>query len=276
MQPASLEELSRDPVGKFVAGARTLHFCASPRLWGIVLWGRPTEADALEVYRSLPFEMRPPAIPHAAIIDASRMEGGEPAAFARVERYLSRFSGALGEWILRLAMVRPSGLAGAIVAGAPQLLAFPFPVQVFEDVPAALRWLAPDAGLTGSVDAVGRAIADAQARASRTPPLLREVRLWLEANLVGPTLGQAASAFATSERSMQRRLAEASTTFQDEVGLARVRVAERMLESGDAPLTEIAIAVGCASLQHFGALFKRVTGESPGAWRKRRRAGSGD
>lgn len=270
MQPASLDELSRDPVGKFVSGARFLHFCATPKLWGIVLWDRPSEADAMEVYRSLPFEMRAPAVPHGAIIDASRMEGGEPAAFARVERFLVKFAAPLGEWILRLAMVRPSGLAGAIVAGAPQLMQFPFPVQIFADVPAALRWLAPVAELPMPAEALSAVLAAAQAQASGTPALLRDVRLWIEANLRGPTLGDAASAFAMSDRSLQRRLSEASTTFQEELGQARVRVAQRMLEAGDVQLTEVAIAVGCASLQHFSALFKRVTGESPGAWRKQR------
>jgi AraC-like DNA-binding protein len=270
MQLASLEELSRDPVGKFVGGARFMHFCAAPRLWGIVLWERPTEADALEIYRSLPFEMRAPAVPHAAMIDASRMEGGEPAAFARVERFLVKFAAPLGDWILRLAMVRPSGLAGAMVAGAPQLLQFPFPVSVFEDVPAALRWLAPVAELTVPVETLAASVSEAQAQASGTPALLRQVRLWLEANLRGPTLADAAGAVAMSERSLQRRLSEAGTTFQDELGQARVRVAQRMLAAGPAQLTEVAICVGCASLQHFSALFKRVTGESPGAWRKGR------
>jgi AraC-like DNA-binding protein len=40
----------------------------------------------------------------------------------------------------------------------------------------------------------------------------------------------------------------------------------RMLESND-PLTAIALDAGFASLQHFSAAFRKLTGASPSAWR---------
>jgi hypothetical protein len=61
------------------------------------------------------------------------------------------------------------------------------------------------------------------------------------------------------------------TTFQRELDAARVRVAMRILVERDAPLTEIAYDVGCASPQHFSTLFRRVIGTSPSAWRGRQR-----
>ena len=45
-----------------------------------------------------------------------------------------------------------------------------------------------------------------------------------------------------------------------------------LLES-DAKLTSVAVEVGCASLQHFSSLFRKLTGESPSAWRARHRQG---
>jgi len=108
-----------------------------------------------------------------------------------------------------------------------------------------------------------------QEQASATPGLLRELRLYLEANLEKPSVADAARALRTSDRSLQRKLSNAGTTLQDEISLARVRVAKRLLENPKAQTTEVAIAVGCSSLQHFSTLFKRVTGLSPSAWRKR-------
>jgi AraC-like DNA-binding protein len=268
MEPASLEQFARDPAGRYVAGERYVHFCAAPTLWGMILWGRPTEADALSIGTSLRFEFGPPAVPHAAIIDASRLEGGDPAAFARVERFVAKYGEPLKASIVSLAMVRPTGLGGAIVTGAPAMLPFPYPVRVFDDVPTGLAWLAPITGLdpTETATMLGRA----QERAAGTPKLIRELRVYLEANLDDAALATASRALAMSERSLQRKLAESGTTFQDEVSAARVRVAQRMLADPVIPLTEIAIAVGCASLQHFSALFKKVVGQTPSAWRKDR------
>jgi transcriptional regulator GlxA family with amidase domain len=68
---------------------------------------------------------------------------------------------------------------------------------------------------------------------------------------------------------MQRALAAAGTSFQRELGLFRVEYAKSLLTVSDASLTEIALEVGCSSLQHFSGLFRRFTGESPSAWRDR-------
>ncbi len=32
-------------------------------------------------------------------------------------------------------------------------------------------------------------------------------------------------------------------------------------------LTAVAVEVGCASLQHFSSLFRKLVGESPSTWR---------
>jgi AraC-like DNA-binding protein len=74
-----------------------------------------------------------------------------------------------------------------------------------------------------------------------------------------------------SERTLQRKLGEAGTGYLNELAEARVRAARRLLLESDAPLTAIAYDVGCASLQHFSALFRKRTGESPSAFRRKRR-----
>jgi AraC-like DNA-binding protein len=271
MQGVSLEELGRDPVGRYVGGETFVHFCASPGLWGVLLWGRPSEADARQLGRSLVFELAPPAQPHVSIVDASRLDGGDAGAFGALERYVTRYAELLHQWVLRLAVVRPGGLGGAMVAGAYEVLPRPYPVAVFGDPRAALDWLAP-AGDGPPHDALATALSELYAEAQRTPAFVSALRVLLDGHLGGVPVTDAASALGMSERTLQRKLSEVGTTFQDEMGDARVRAAKRMLLDGDAPLTEIAFEVGCASLQHFSALFRKRTGRSPSAWRKLQRA----
>jgi len=48
-------------------------------------------------------------------------------------------------------------------------------------------------------------------------------------------------------------------------------LAERRMLDSDDPLTAVAIDAGFATLQHFSAAFREATGESPSAWRAKRR-----
>jgi AraC-like DNA-binding protein len=265
MQRSTLEELARAPEGRYVAGETWAHFCADAGLWGVILWGRSDERHALELGRSLVLELRPPAQRHASIIDASRLDGADSRAFAAAERYLEHFGDALEQWVSRLALVRPSGLGGAIVAGAYEVLPKPYPVAVFDEATTAFGWLGREphqASLLGTI----------YEEASGTPQVVGALRALLDANLRGLGVAEAASRLGLSERSLQRKLGEASTTFQDELGDARVRAARKLLIETDAPLTTIAFDVGCGSLQHFSALFRKRVKESPSAFRKRHRA----
>ncbi len=273
MQLASLEDFERDPVGRFVCGDRYAHFCVAPRLWGILLRGRPSEAEARELGRSLVFALGPPAIPHAVVVDTSELEGGDAGGFGAAQRFLARNRDRLTQQITRLALVRPAGLSGAMVSGAFEVLPRPFPVSLFTDVGDALAWLAP-ASEVGGTEALA-AVTLVRETAARVNSALRALRAYVEAHLGDATLAAAAKACGASERSLQRRLADAGTTFQDELVLARVRAAERLLAESDAPLTEIALEVGCASLQHFSTMFRKQTGDPPSEWRRKRRRPDG-
>jgi AraC-like DNA-binding protein len=275
MRRSTIEELARAPVSRYVAGDSFVHFCAAPHLWGVILWGRPDRDQAVELGRSLVLELAPPAVPHVSIFDASRLEGAEPAAFGAAGRYLADFGDALGRYVRRLALVRPAGMNGAIVSGAFEVLPRPFPVAVWDDAADAMEWLARDQDpeRDASWPADGAALIAAIHAEAAAPPVLSALRAFLDDHLEGASLAAAARAIGVSERTLQRKLNASRTTFTDELSDARIRAAKRRLIDGDAPLTAIAFDVGCASLQHFSALFRRRVGESPSDYRRRNRRG---
>jgi AraC-like DNA-binding protein len=52
---------------------------------------------------------------------------------------------------------------------------------------------------------------------------------------------------------------------------ARIGRAKAMLESGEAPIEEIALAMGFADAGHFARRFRSLVGASPAAWRRDRK-----
>ncbi len=270
MRGVGLDELRQEPVGAYVSGRCFAHGCLHPALWALLIWGRPDEAIARALGRSLVVELAPPAAAHGSIIDTSRLEGGERGTFELLEAYLTHYSDELARWVQRVALVRPRGLSGAIVSGAFEVAPRPFPVRLFDERLAALEWLhgelAFEPGPPDALSAIDEMFAAADA-----PPIIRELRDLLAARLRGISIEDAAGAMALSPRTLQRRLSDAGTTFQDELADARVRAAQRMLAESDTPVTAIAFDVGFASPQHLSALFKKRTATTPSEWRRKRR-----
>jgi AraC-like DNA-binding protein len=204
-------------------------------------------------------------VPHVSIIDASRLASVDPLAFRAADAYLRANAGALTKWVHQLAMVRPAGLSGAVMAGAYDVVTRPYPVEVFDSVADALAWLG-----CGVAPTDGAWMLEAiRAEATGVPHDLGRLRAVLDAALEGASLATAAKRLGVSARSLQRKLAEARTTFKQELADARVRVAKRLLLETDRALTEIALEVGCPSLQSFSVLFRRHAGEPPSVYRER-------
>ncbi|MEZ4447747.1 MAG: helix-turn-helix transcriptional regulator [Polyangiaceae bacterium] len=265
LRAATRAELREAPAGRYASGEGFVHFCAGEDLWGVLLWGRPDGEAIAQLVASLKLEIEPTTPPHGSLVDASRLAGVDATAFTTLARYVETSQAGLAARVTRLALVRPSGMEGALVSGFFDVLPRPYPVAVYEDRREALRWLAcPDpASLDDELGAVLTTL-------SETSPVVAQLRGLLDGDrALG--IGDAAHALALSERTLQRRLKEAGTTFQDEVAAARLRAAQRLLLDSDASLTHIALEVGCASLQHFSALFRRHFGEAPSAWRARHR-----
>jgi AraC-like DNA-binding protein len=264
----TVDDFLRAPVGRCYAGRSFVYFYPDESFCGFRLGGEPTDADVDELVRVLDATRRPGTRPYLSLVDTAPLRRVEPSVFARMADYQAARMASYATLIRRQAMVRPSGMAGAVVAGFYALLDPPFPVRVFDSLDPALEWL----GWPGAAawrepfEALWRTVAE-------PPPVVTALRRYLESHLAAaPTLGACARALAVSRRTLQRRLREAGTGFGEELRAARVRAAQARLIEGDDKLEVVARAVGCRSPAHLAALFRKRVGEPPSAWRARQRA----
>ena len=84
-----------------------------------------------------------------------------------------------------------------------------------------------------------------------------------------PHIEEIAASFPLKARTLQRRLAEAGTTYRRIVDEVRFEAACRLLEDPGLPLAEIASALGYSDPANFTRAFTRWTGTTPRAYRQR-------
>jgi AraC-like DNA-binding protein len=84
-----------------------------------------------------------------------------------------------------------------------------------------------------------------------------------------PTLATTAADVRVPERTLQRRLAEEGVSHSALVDDVRRALAVKYLGSANVSVTEIAYMLHFADPTVFSRAFKRWTGESPAAYRKR-------
>ena len=230
---------------------------------GFSLWGRP-DADAMAgLVRVLGVELGAP--PHASLVDVHALEAVEPAVFDQLGAYVATHHAELSRAVRRLALVPPTGgLVRAVVTGFFRVADAPYPVETFDTPEQALAWLGVDHERESLADSIVQEVE----RAMGAPALVRDLRAWLVGHVRDASLERAAQALGVSMRSLQRRLRDESTSFQQEVKEAQLLAAQRMLRETDAAITRIALDLGC-SPAHFSALFRSGTGLSPSAWRAR-------
>lgn len=118
------------------------------------------------------------------------------------------------------------------------------------------------------VEGAARALqaADDPPRDTLAERLVREVTPLLVGG--GPTLAQLAKRIAMSERTLQRRLGEAGTSFREVVDRARRSVGVTAVRSGMSVM-EAAHLTGFNDPKAFRTAFKRWTGSPPGRFHRR-------
>jgi AraC-like DNA-binding protein len=214
---------------------------------------------------------RTPHAPHASLVDARRLELPDHSAFTLFVKYMQQRERDFAVSVKRQALIRPEGIIGATVYGFYGLLQPSYPSKVFTETAEALGWLGV------SQEHVAPLVVELErlvAEATRQSPLLQELHRVLRPRLMAVSLADIAREMGMSERTLQRRLKEENTSFQAEFNKVQISTAMQLLRETDMKLTVVAVEVGCASLQHFSGLFRKLVGKSPSTWREQQRRGS--
>jgi AraC-like DNA-binding protein len=259
----------RDPEGRYLAGRCWISFCVDGSVAGCLIWGAPTVTDARALCAAMPFDRSALALHRNRLIDIRRLESLDAAAFDVFAHHMIRAAHCLGRIADCVALVQDSPIGLTLVRGLASVVDAPSAIDVraFEQPAEALAW----AGHRASVELAAE-LELLQARTLGTVPAVRDLRAWLSTELHDAKLPMAAAALGMSSRSLQRRLRDARTSFQDEVDLARIDVAKRLLLDTEAAISSIAQQVGYASPQHFTEVFRKIVAITPLHWRKRERA----
>lgn len=267
LRPATIDEVVRDPIGRYVAGRSYLIWVDSPTLAGAMYVGRPEEREFPDLLRLAGLPAHPALAPGLdVVIDCGELQPLDATAFVTLAHYLGEVS-ALAARIGSVSIVKPVGLAGAITAGLfVDSIRERFHSALFATTSEAFAWLDRD-DATAARERVGR-IAEAM---HGTPPVLRALRDHVTSDLIGANLCNTARALGLSERSLSRRLCELGTSFRGELLDARRRASEVLLVETDLKLDAVARRVGFRSRAHFSAYFHRATDETPSGFRARRR-----
>jgi AraC-like DNA-binding protein len=168
--------------------------------------------------------------------------------------------------------------AGYSVAAYEEL----FGVPVRFEQPVSALWLPANAMSTPfpNRDPIARHYLEAQAnqllaaipqRTPAFPPIVRAVRgaILEELASTGAELARVAKRLAMSTRTLQRRLEEAGTTYQDLVDEVRSAAARTLLRDRSRSIIDVAFELGYADLKGFYRAFRRWTGSTPAEWRAR-------
>lgn len=253
------------PRGRCLLGPNLLAWFCADDFSVLRLWGQPTEHDLVCMMAFKQARCQPSLSPHRTLLDLQRLQHVERSHFERLLAHNQALrQGQPPQPGVRVAVVRPAGFVGAAIEGFLALEQAPVQSACFTAMGAALAWLpvSEPAALLAELAAL-------EQRMQLTPRTLEELR---RRTLAGEELGslaQAAQRLGVSVRTLQRQLQTAQTTYREERNRLRVERAQELLRTSELKLFAIAQAVGLQKPQHLSALFRRLTGEAPAAFRKR-------
>lgn len=266
MQLVDEPEFARAPHGKYVRGPTFLAWSASPRLFGAMDWGDPSDDDVRRMLRLVELLYRQPE-PFDLILDSRHLLRVRLSTFEAMVRLVASHLADARRVIRRHAIIAPPNSIGALLAGFYPVLGDAAPRHRFftrtQDVG---QWLGLDATRALAF------VADAARDFVPTLQPLTPLRAYLRDHLIGgATVDAAAAALGVSERTLQRQLQLHGSTFRRELSACRLeRARAELLETND-KLYAVAAKVGFRQASHFVAWFRREVGLTPDAFRDRHR-----
>lgn len=234
-------------------------------LWLTVLWDAPSSSDIEAMVKHHDMAYHTPD-QFESLVDFSQVSMADPTAFGVLASFVERRRAGFDRQIRKQALVRqPSSMIGAMVTGFFDSFGLTMPVRAFDDRRQALDWLRPD-----TAESWARELDVRVAAATAISPELRRVRDVLAQHYHAEMdLLRCAQLLGTSERTVQRQLQSAGTSFRTELTQARINAAKRLLQAAECKVAAVAAEVGFASSQSFAVAFREATGESPTEYRSR-------
>ncbi|WP_169927641.1 AraC family transcriptional regulator [Labilithrix luteola] len=255
----SLQEFFGPPARRYVLRRSFAYWQAERRVFGMMMWGRPEEADVLEMVEAYEVGANPLFRGHTSLVDVRDLESVDLMSFETMLAHLKQRRDAWSPNVGKQVVLHRGGFAHAAVVGMFQFLKPAHPVEFCEDPGAAFE----------AVDAVDvrDEVEALKARLLGLPEPVRRLRAALDA--LPPDVAPAAIAkhLGTSIRSLQRRLTECGTSLRAEKQLHILRSAERLLETTELDLDALAARVGASSGSHLVTLFRQHHKTTPGAFR---------
>lgn len=144
----------------------------------------------------------------------------------------------------------------------------PYDVMVFDEAALALPMINRNAQLL-SILAPGLELALPKNDPART--LVDDVCDALSETMSGdrPTVSRVAKSLGMSVRTLQRRLSELGTTYQDVLDNVRHQSARRLLRRTDLSMEEVAFLLGFEEVNSLMRAFQIWEGTTPSRWRER-------
>ena len=258
---ASVDDLMAAPARRIVLHRSFAYWQAEHRAFGSIIWGRPDEADVGEMCAAHEVGANPRFAGHASIIDLRALEGVDFLAFDKLLAYLKQRRDAWSPNVSRQVVLHGGGFAHSTVVGMFQFLS-PGHKVIFSQDPRETFELAGVADVFSELEAM-------RAEFLGAPDIVRRTRVALEGLPARASVSDIARRVGTSERSLQRRLAEAGTSLRDERRAHIVRVSERLLLETELDLEAIAAHVGVSSGSQLVKVFRKLRGTTPGALRQK-------
>jgi AraC-like DNA-binding protein len=272
MTPATLIE-AKDvadfvarPIGRCVIGASFVTWCAAPDLIGTIQWGAldaACVAAMLDAARFLEHDALAPR--YRMLLDCQLVDRVEPQAILGFMEIARRWLPSGAARIERQVIVIPNGWPGILVAGILPPLTPTYDLHFTEDVQRACELTGVAARARGAHDAAAARAAQSRGGAI----LIARLRRAIAQELSGPTIDRCAAVLGLSSRTLQRELADASTSFSDELRRVRVEMAEQLLHYTDLKIDAIAARVGAGSASRLSVLIRRERNATPNELRRR-------
>jgi AraC-like DNA-binding protein len=246
-------------------------FCSSPdgkilTLWAVGHTDLTSCNQLLDIFAAVE---RARLGPRRQLVALRHLHSVSAGAMERFVRYHQRVT-AYVRGVSHEGVVRPEGVAGILAEGFYRTIRSPTEGRVFTDLNVAAEWVGVD----------DRAwLAAAQAEEAKLLAAWRRVPEGLDAiwdpAFMRLTLPAAAAALSLAPRTLQRRLRESSTTFEDLRLRATLNRADELLLI-ERDVKDVAYTLGFSSPSAFSTAFRRARGLSPEQWRAQARAVGSD